>query len=268
MGLVRKLKLFCFILRLVHSALSFLFHFFAEIKKSKIKINHEKNSLSFYFDKIKNIIVMQEINSRIIKENEEQIRINQIIRDYKLDFPCPHCDKRINDGHFDQTTRVFGYINEHIRTIVEKHFNFQENDYRQKWLKEMENNRTYENFLPVKELRKVVGELQQKISQLQSSEHIEKLERVRKLAEENNELRNQNQLLRDQSRINSKKKGELFEQYISEELSRVFDNKDKISKITQTGRKADFLQEVLTESNKSAGRIIYEAKDTEKWDNE
>ena len=34
------------------------------------------------------------------------------------------------------------------------------------------------------------------------------------------------------------------------------------------GRKADFLQEVLTESNKVAGWIIYEAKDTEKWDNE
>src|SRR5438067_1815544 len=126
---------------------------------------------------------MQELNNRIIKENKEHIRINQIIKDYRLDFPCPHCDKKINDGHFDQGTRVFGYINEHIRTIVEKHFNFQENDYQQKWLKEMEDNRTYENFLPVKELRKVVGELQQKISQLQSSEYIEKLDRVRQLNE-------------------------------------------------------------------------------------
>ncbi|CAI2162420.1 10700_t:CDS:2 [Funneliformis geosporum] len=242
---------------------------------------------------------MQELNNRAEKESKEQINkaINQIIKDYKLDFPCPHCDKRINDGHFDQGTRLFGYINEHIRNIVEKHFSFQEGDYRQKWLKEMEENRTYENFPLVKELKKNVGELQQKVSQLQSSEHIEKLERVRqlseaikqqrekinelqsseyieklervrKLAEEVSELRNQNQLLRDQSRINSKKKGELFEQYISEELNRVFDNKDKISKITQTGRKADFLQEVLTENNEIAGRIIYEAKDTEKWDNE
>nr|CAG8439381.1 2933_t:CDS:1 [Entrophospora candida] len=237
---------------------------------------------------------MQELN-RTEKENEEQISksINQMIKDYRLDFPCPHCDKRINDEHFDQGTRVFSYINEHIREMVEKHFNFQENDYRQKWLKEMEENRTYENFQPVKKLKEGVSELQQKVSQLQSSEYIEKLdrvrqlnesikqqrekiaelqsseyieklERVRKLTEEVNELRSQNQLLRDQSRINSKKKGELFEQYISEELNRVFDSKDKISKITQTGRKADFLQEVLTESNKIAGRIIYEAKDTEK----
>ncbi|MCE8163795.1 MAG: hypothetical protein I3273_07125 [Candidatus Moeniiplasma glomeromycotorum] len=146
-------------------------------------------------------------NKTTTKENETQIRINQIIKDYKLDFPCPHCDKRINDGHFSQETRVFGYINEHIRSIVEKHFNYQESDYRQKWLREMENNKTYENFQPVKELRKSIEGLQQKIFQLQSSEYIEKLERVRKLAEENNELRNQNQLLREQSRINSKKKG-------------------------------------------------------------
>ena len=132
----------------------------------------------------------------------------------------------------------------------------------------MKENRTYEEFLPFQELKKTIGDLKQEISRLQSSEYVEKLERVRKLTEENNELRSQNQLLRDQSRINSKKKGELFEQYIFEELNRVFDNKDKISKITQAGRKADFLQEVLTESNKVAGRIIYEAKDTEKWDNE
>ena len=97
-------------------------------------------------------------------------------------------------------------------------------------------------------------------SSLQSSEYIEKLERVRKLAEENNELRNQNQTLRDQGRM-SKKKGENFEQYVFEELNRVFDSKDKISKITQKGDKADFLQEVLTENGEQVvGRIIYEAK--------
>ena len=101
---------------------------------------------------------------------------------------------------------------------------------------------------------------------MKSSEYIEKLERVRKLIEENSELRNQNQLLRDQSRINSKKKGELFEQYIAEELQRIFDDKDKISKLTQLGKKADFLQEVLTEiePKKIAGKIVYETKDTEK----
>jgi hypothetical protein len=78
-------------------------------------------------------------------------------------------------------------------------------------------------------------------------------------------LRNQLQLLQIRDRA-SKRKGEDFEQYILEELNRVFDDKDKISKITQMGTKADFLQEVLTENEpkKTTGRIIYEAKDTEK----
>jgi len=107
-------------------------------------------------------------------------------------------------------------------------------------------------------------EIKTELSELKSSEYIEKLERVRKLVEENNELRNQNQILRDQGRM-SKKKGENFEQYILEELSRVFDNKDRISKITQAGVKADFIQEVLTENGEQvAGRIIYEAKNEKK----
>lgn len=127
----------------------------------------------------------------------------------------------------------------------------------------------------VKELKERVNKYQKeneekekRLSELKSSEYIENLERVKKLVEENNELRNQNQSLRDQGRM-SKKKGENFEQYIFEELNRVFDNKDKISKITQMGEKADFLQEVLTENGEQvAGRIIYEVKNEKKWKNE
>jgi len=123
----------------------------------------------------------------------------------------------------------------------------------------------------VKELKEKVDKYQKeneekekRLSELKSSEYIENLERVKKLVEENNELRNQNQSLRDQGRM-SKKKGENFEQYIFEELNRVFDNKDKISKITQMGEKADFLQEVLTENGEQvAGRIIYEVKNEKK----
>ena len=127
----------------------------------------------------------------------------------------------------------------------------------------------------VKELKEKADKYQKEnedtkkqLSELKSSEYIEKLERVQKLVEENKELRNQNQSLRDQGRM-SKKKGENFEQYVLEELNRVFDNKDKISKITQKGEKADFLQEVLTENGEQvAGRIIYEAKNEKKWKNE
>ena len=128
----------------------------------------------------------------------------------------------------------------------------------------METNRTYENLPAVKELKQNLEAQTKKIVELQSSEHIEKLDRVQKLNAENNELRAQiqNFLLAQNRPI--KRKGELFEQYVSEELNRIFDDKDKISKITQLGKKADFLQEVLTEiePRKVAGKIVYETKDT------
>jgi len=199
--------------------------------------------------------------SQQIKRNEV---INEIVKLYKLTFPCPHCQKEINDNHFDQATKI---INEQIRIIVEKHFLFQETSYQQLWQKKMLELKSYENLSPVRDLIRTITEQKEKIGHLQSSEYIEKLERVRRLEETNNELRNQLQLLQVRDRA-SKRKGEDFEQYILEELNRVFDDKDKINKITQMGTKADFLQEVLTENEpkKTTGRIIYEAKDTEKWD--
>ncbi|RHZ36607.1 DUF2130 domain-containing protein [endosymbiont GvMRE of Glomus versiforme] len=200
-----------------------------------------------------------------------QVNIKQIIKNYKLTFPCPHCEKEINDEHFSKEHRAFNYISEQIRELVEKYFLSQENEYRKKWLKELEANRTYENLPAVKEIKKNLEFQTKKIAELQSSEYIEKLERVRKLNEENNELRNQIQLLMIKSRA-VKRKGEDFEHYVSGELNRVFFGKDKIEKInqTQTGKKADFIQEVLTETEpkKIAGKIIYEAKDTEKWSDE
>ena len=133
-------------------------------------------------------------------------------------------------------------------------------------MKELEVNRAYEDLPAVKELKVNLEKKAKRIAELQSSEYIESLERVKKLVGENQELRQQNQnfLLAQNRPI--KRKGELFEQYVVEELSRVFDDKDKISKLTQLGKKADFLQEVLTETEprQVAGRIVYETKDTEK----
>jgi len=130
----------------------------------------------------------------------------------------------------------------------------------------LETNRTYENLPAVRELKENLEKQTKRIAELQSSECVESLERVKKLVIENQELRQQNQnfLLAQNRPI--KRKGELFEQYVAEELSRVFDDKDKISKLTQLGKKADFLQEVLTETEprQVAGRIVYETKDTEK----
>ena len=199
-----------------------------------------------------------------------QPNIKQIIKDYKLVFPCPHCEKVINDDHFNKEHKAFNYISEQVRELTEKHFLSQKNEYRKKWLKELEVNRAYEDLPAVKELKVNLEKKAKRIAELQSSEYIESLERVKKLVVENQELRQQNQnfLLAQNRPI--KRKGELFEQYVAEELSRVFDDKDKISKLTQLGKKADFLQEVLTETEprQVAGRIVYETKDTEKWEND
>ncbi|CAG8503343.1 5428_t:CDS:2 [Paraglomus occultum] len=65
-------------------------------------------------------------------------------------------------------------------------------------------------------------------------------------------------------------KGQDFEKWFYEELVKVFDGQDRITDVskgqTGMGKRADFLQEVLTETEpkKVAGRIVYETKNTEK----
>ena len=61
-----------------------------------------------------------------------QPNIKQIIKDYKLFFPCPHCEKVINDDHFNKEHKAFNYISEQVRELTEKHFLSQENEYRKK----------------------------------------------------------------------------------------------------------------------------------------
>ena len=61
-----------------------------------------------------------------------QTNIKQIIKDYKLVFPCPHCEKMINDDHFSKEHRVLNYISEQVRELMEKHFLSRESEYRKK----------------------------------------------------------------------------------------------------------------------------------------
>lgn len=132
----------------------------------------------------------------------------------------------------------------------------------------------------VEALKKTVEELRNNISKLQSSEEVEKLSRVKELKEkidsyqkENEELKERNRDLIISKNKDSQRKGEEFEQWFFEELVKVFDGRDSVKDIsrgqTGTGKRADFLQEVLTETEpkKVVGRIIYETKNTEKWDN-
>jgi len=70
------------------------------------------------------------------------------------------------------------------------------------------------------------------------------------------------------------RKGLEFEQWFLEELRKVFDDRDSIIDVskgqTSAGKRADFLQEIFTETEpkKLVGRIIYETKNTEKWSND
>ena len=68
-------------------------------------------------------------------------------------------------------------------------------------------------------------------------------------------------------------KGLEFENYVHEKLQEIFSGNDTIENITHTrtssGTRADILQTIHegTELEKTVGKIIYEAKNTEKWEN-
>jgi hypothetical protein len=131
---------------------------------------------------------------------------------------------------------------------------------------ELQSHQHIEKLDLVKNLKKELEAQKKLTEELKSYEYLENHIRVKELKGKNKELQNQVQLLQARNQA-SKKKGENFEQYVAEEIGRIFDSTDKISKITGKKEKADFLQEVLTENGEIAGRIIYEAKNTEKWDN-
>jgi Uncharacterized protein conserved in bacteria (DUF2130) len=144
-----------------------------------------------------------------------------------------------------------------------------------------QNNLLKEKAQPeIEALRKTIEELRKNISDLQSYDGIEKLSRVVELKQkidsyqkEIEELKERNRDLVISKNKDSQKKGEEFEQWFFEELVKVFDGRDNVKDISRgqigSGKRADFLQEVLTETEpkKVVGRIIYETKNTEKWDN-
>lgn len=68
-------------------------------------------------------------------------------------------------------------------------------------------------------------------------------------------------------------KGQEFEDYVHEKLQEIFSGNDVIENITHTrtstGTRADILQTIRdgNELEKVVGKIVYEAKNTEKWEN-
>jgi hypothetical protein len=214
----------------------------------------------------------------------------------KFTFPCPHCLKNISDEHFDKEQRAFSYINQLVREVLEKEIIPQWNKYQGIIIEELEKQKIYESFSAFKELNLALKDCERKIIYLQSPEHIENSTRVKKLEIEIKEaadknwkiiekLQNQSQYL--QKELTEKKeqiqnlvlrqkgqaKGQDFEKWFYEELLQVFDGQDRIIDVSKgqagVGKRADFLQEVLIEndSKRVAGRIVYETKNAEKWDN-
>lgn len=242
---------------------------------------------------------MQDLQQKPQESLQEEIsRFKERLN--KFAFPCPHCQREINDSHFGLDKRAFAYI----KDLAEEIFRYEKINYRQIILKEIEQQKEYKKFPEVQELEQnlkkneeSIKNYEQTIAKLNSAEYIENHVRVKGLLEREkelddkytkkiNDLQLQSQEL--QKEINAKqeqiqnlvfrqknqRKGLDFEQWFLAELRKVFDDRDNIIDIskgqTGAGKRADFLQEVHTENEpeKVVGRIIYEAKDTENWSNE
>lgn len=136
----------------------------------------------------------------------------------------------------------------------------------------------------IKKLEKTLTdqELQsaKELAQATSADAVNELKVVKELKEQITKFQKENEDLKDKNRDliiskskDSQRKGEDFEKWFSEELLKVFDGRDNIKDIsrgqTGTGKRADFLQEVLTDSEPKevVGKIVYETKNAEKWEN-
>lgn len=123
-----------------------------------------------------------------------------------------------------------------------------------------------ENKLADKELQSAKD-----LAKATSSDAINKLEVVKELKMERDKYQKESKDLREQNHqltLLSQKNlnGQELEQDFLGELTKVFSDRDKITDIRgEPGKRADFLQEVLTEKGKVAGRIIYETKNTKEW---
>jgi len=147
----------------------------------------------------------------IAKTPVTQNEINQIRRIYKLNFPCPHCKEKINDEHFDEGQRAFQLIDEKLKEIVEKQLSLQKQYLKNELIEEIKKTRAYEDFGEVKNLKKEYETLKNDIVKLNSSEYVESLSRVKQLKEENEKLREQNQILQHLGKKSGQEKGKEFE---------------------------------------------------------
>jgi hypothetical protein len=127
----------------------------------------------------------------------------------------------------------------------------------------------------IKNLEKELAETKinsgKELAKATSPDAVSELKMFKELKEERDKYQKENKNLQEQNHqltLLSQKKlsGQELEQDFFGELTKVFGDRDRIIDIRgEVGKKADFLQEVLTEKEKPAGRIIYETKNTKDW---
>ncbi|CAI2173075.1 7565_t:CDS:2 [Funneliformis geosporum] len=189
---------------------------------------------------------MQELQQKSNELLQEEIR--RAIREKlsRFTFPCPHCREDINDEHF---------------------------------IKELEQQKIYENFQAVKELKETIKHHEQKIVYLQAPEHIENSIRVKKLEEEKKELNSkyqskidnlqtqnqdlQKQILAKQEQIQNlvlrqkgQGKGQDFEKWFYEELVKVFDGQDRITDVSKDNSWVEKLERDMVFHHADYGFIV------------
>lgn len=142
-------------------------------------------------------------------------------------FSCPHCQKTITAQDFSQDHFTIAHL--------QNYFQQKEGEYKKQLL-------------------------------VQITKEPESLPFIKQLKEENEKLKLLVEGYKLGSTRGSKEKGEDLEKYILEQLQTSYNGSDEISKITHVGEKADINHEIWKE-NQQIAKIIYEIKNTEKWDN-
>ena len=237
------------------------------IEELKVQISGVYSS-----DKVENLARVKDLKKEI-EENNKQIEelkensqpeiklLKQTIEDLKVNLAKIQSSEEV-----EKLDRV--------KDLKEKVENYQKENEKLKLGSQPE----IENLkLSIKNLEKELAETkvnsEKQLAKATSADAVNELKVVQELKEERDKYQKESKDLREQNHqltLLSQKKlsGQELEQDFFGELTKVFADRDKIIDIRgEVGKKADFLQEVLTEKDKSAGRIVYETKNTKDWDN-
>lgn len=167
--------------------------------------------------------------------NLEKTNSQLLPNNLSFSLKCPRCLKIITAENFSEEQLSVTYL--------QNYFTSQEKQYKEELLAEMQ-------------------------------QIIENSPLVIQLREENNALKTFIEGYKlGKEFVKPAQKGQEFEDYVQEKLQEIFSGSDTVENITHartsSGTRADILHTIHEgkELEKIAGRIIYEAKNTEKWEN-